>query len=362
MAIRVGRWDCFHCGNIGNLGPHLHCSQCGGPRRKDVRFYLPTDAQVVEDETTLKEAKEGTDWVCVFCANNNRSSYDACVSCGGLKSDSEAKLEEKEYTLDKVPTSSEESDNYEPQPMGSSSNPVLKYGGYTLLAILAYILLGLISSDIEVTVEAIEWNRSIEVEEYRQVEEDGWAVPSGGQIIKQERAVHHYDRRVVGYQTRTRTVQEPVGSEPYVCGQRDLGNGYFEDVVCHRTIYSPRQESYEEPVYQEFPVYKTRFWYNIYRWKPYKNYDTKGTDKLPEWENLPDFIKSQTNEYRVSAEKEAYYFKIIDHKNEGHWYKSDYTFWDEYITIRGTLKATKSTVFGHFKGLVEQELVQEIER
>ena len=47
MAIRVGRWDCFVCGHVGNVGTETHCKNCGSSRPKDVKFYLPDDAKLV---------------------------------------------------------------------------------------------------------------------------------------------------------------------------------------------------------------------------------------------------------------------------------------------------------------------------
>ncbi|NJN78171.1 MAG: hypothetical protein HC803_07445 [Saprospiraceae bacterium] len=233
-----------------------------------------------------------------------------------------------------------------------------------IIAILGFSFFGLsrISSTIEVAVTNIEWERSIETEAFKLVTEEAWEMPQEGKIIKSFEAIHHYDKRIVGYQTRTRTVQEAVGTEEYVCGKRDLGNGYFEDKYCTRTIYKDRQEQYEEPIYQEFPVYKTKYQYEIYRWKPYKNFDTNGTDKQTNWAELPDFINTDNQKFRVKEKKESYYFAIKDHKNETRWYKANFDYWDNEVFIRKTLKAKKSTIFGYFKQLVDESKVVAIER
>lgn len=363
MGIYVGRWDCEYCGNVGNLGPHTHCSECGGLRSEDVVFYMPRGVDSsVTDEDAIAEAKEGANWVCGFCNNSNRNSFKACVSCGAMKEDAQSSLEVREFAEAAVPRSSQPE-----QKMATNANPKRSNGFLKVivfLAILAFGYIGLskISSTIEVEVTNIEWNRSIEVEEYKEVTEEDWNLPNGGKTIKSFQAVHHYDRRVTGYQSRTRTVQEAAGSEQYVCGKRDLGNGYFEDKYCTRTIYRDRQEQYEEPIYQEFPVYKTKYQYLIYRWKPYKSYKSEGTDKQPEWAVLPSFVKQKQEQYRVQAEKEAYYFAIKDHKDKIRWYEAEFDYWDKDVFIRQTLKAKKSTIFGNFQQLEDETKVRPIEK
>ncbi|NJN78170.1 MAG: hypothetical protein HC803_07440 [Saprospiraceae bacterium] len=108
MGVYVGRWDCDYCGNVGNLGPHSHCSQCGSSRPADVVFYMPRGVETkVTDNAELEIAKEGANWVCAFCSNSNRNVYKACVSCGALKENSEKQLEVREFSENAVPRSSQ---------------------------------------------------------------------------------------------------------------------------------------------------------------------------------------------------------------------------------------------------------------
>ncbi|MFK7949373.1 MAG: hypothetical protein AB8G11_17405 [Saprospiraceae bacterium] len=363
MEVYIGRWDCDYCGNIGNLGPHVHCSQCGSSRPEDVVFYMPrgVDSKVT-DEDQIAEAKEGANWVCAFCNNSNRNTYKACVSCGAVKEDSESTLKVREFSEGEVPRSSQPTQKLateKPKKRSSAFPKILVY-----IAILAFGYFGLsqISSTIDVKITQVEWERSIEVETYKEVTEEDWKLPESGNLISKAKEIHHYDRRVTGYQTRSRTVQEAAGTEQYVCGKRDLGNGYFEDKYCTRTIYRDKTEHYEEPIYQEFPVYKTKYKYRIYRWKPFKTYNSSGTTKTTNWAEVPENIENNSQKYRVKAEKESYYFAIEDHKNNTLWYKTNYDNWKRNINIGTTLKAKKSTVFGHFKGLEDESAVQEIKK
>ena len=359
MNLYVGKWDCETCGHEGNLGPHVHCSNCGAPRPEDVEFYLPRGANIVVDEEAIKEAKEGVNWVCAFCSNGNRQSFNACVSCGALHEDSIKKLEEKVYDLDEVPTGEEKYKKPEaPPPPKFMQKGWLRYLWYGFFGIAGYLGLNQISSTIEVPIKEVHWERTILYQEYKQVEEEGWSIPSGGEKVKSFRALHHTDRKIIRYKTKTRTVKEAAGSERYVCGKKDLGNGYFQDVYCDRTIYRDRQETYEAPVYKDIPVYKTKYLFKIYRWKPYKKYETRGSTKEVAWKEIPDFVKNNTQKYKELSRKEIYYFMIHDHKKQKHWYKTDYQYWNDDIYIRKKLKAKKSTLFGSFQGLADMKKIR----
>jgi hypothetical protein len=365
MAVYVGRWDCDYCGNVGNLGPHIHCSECGSARPADVVFYMPRGIDTeVTDEAELAAAKDGSNWVCAYCSSSNSTGYKACVSCGGLKESSKKDLAVKEFLEDAVPRSSEPAKKLttETKPKSKSKGFVSKILA-VLTVIAGYFGLDQITSTIEVPVTTIEWVRNIEIEEFKLIKEEAWDLPKEGKLIRSFEAVHHYDKKIIGYKTRTRTVKEAVGSEEYVCGKRDLGNGYFEDKYCTRTIYENREEQYEEAIYQEFPVNRTKYEYEIYRWQPYEKYETKGSDKLPKWATLPDFINNDSQKFKIKSKKQAYYFAIKDNKDETRWYKSDFDYWDKEVFISKTLKAEKSMLFGGFKGLeVGADKVVEVDR
>lgn len=363
MAIYVGRWDCNYCGNIGNLGPHTHCSECGAARPENVVFYMPRNINSeVTDKEQLTEAKAGANWLCGFCNNSNRNTYKACVSCGASKEDAESYLETKEFYEDAVPYSSQLEQLSTPPVPTKKRSKLAKFFLYFILAGLTLFGLSRLSTSVDVTVSQMEWERVIRVEVYKNVTEKDWSLPAGGKLISKAQKVHHYERRVTGYQTKTRTVKEAVGTEEYVCGKRDLGNGYFEDKYCTRTIYEDRTEEYEEPIYEKFPVYKTEYTYEIYRWKPFENYKSSGYTKEVYWSTLPDIVKNNADKYKTQAKEAAYYFQIKDHKGNIHWYQTDYEYWKNKVFLRKKIKAKKSTVFGYFKGLADESKVKKHSR
>ncbi|MEZ6186915.1 MAG: hypothetical protein R3F62_18125 [Planctomycetota bacterium] len=85
----LGRWDCTSCGTRGVLGDAYSCSGCGAPRPDDVEFYLPDDAEVIEDAAGIAAASAGPDWQCAFCDRWNPATDAGCGSCAASRADSE---------------------------------------------------------------------------------------------------------------------------------------------------------------------------------------------------------------------------------------------------------------------------------
>lgn len=273
MAIREGRWDCPTCGGQGLLGRQVNCPGCGQPRPRGVRFYLPDDAPEVSDAARLREANAGADWVCEHCAASARALDDDCPGCGAPRGSSPGQ-ETHEYGMDEVPRSGDAPRRARAAvPAAPAPSRGVRWRGPALLAAL---VAGLVwwntPRDVAATVAEKEWSRAVEVQEQRTVQEEDWHVPAGGRQLRSFRAVRDWRQVLDHYETRTREVSErvQVGTRTYTCGQRDLGNGYFEDVTCTEPEYETRThtETYEEPVYRREPVHDTKFAYEIERWLP----------------------------------------------------------------------------------------------
>ena len=133
-----------------------------------------------------------------------------------------------------------------------------------IIFFVIFFILAQFTKEIEVQVVDKKWERSIDFEKRIQVEQEGWDVPSDAQKIAEFKAVHHYDKKSKGYVTKTRNVKVKVGEKQYVCGQKDLGNGYFEDIYCYEDVFETRQEKYQEEVFEKIPVYKTKYKYLVW--------------------------------------------------------------------------------------------------
>lgn len=317
LAIREGAWDCPHCGRKRNRGPEKYCGGCGAPRGEDVKFYLPEDSPEVTDADALRRAQAGPDWTCNFCEADNPSDHAFCSSCGAPR-DGAADRPVVEHRKDAAPAPppppvAAAAAAAEPSPRRTPRG--CKIGCLVLLA--AVFLVWLIGRPREetLTVTGFRWERTLAIEELRTVEEQGWEgeIPGGASILSQSREIHHRNRVQIGTETRTRTVSErvQVGTERVKVGERDLGNGYFEDIYEDQPVYEEqeREETYEEPVFREDPVYRTRYRYQVDKWMPGREVRVDGQDLAPLW---PDpGLRSNERE----AKREEVYEVLFEDKD-----------------------------------------------
>jgi hypothetical protein len=341
MAIRIGKWDCKQCGYVGNLGPSTRCEKCGAPRPENVKFYLTEDAQVVENTSQINEAKSGADWVCSFCGGHNKVHHANCQSCGNDReiSDGDKSLQQKIHYFNQQ--KKQKSKGFK---LGKGLKRFLiAFFSFVLL----FIILAQFTSDVEVIVTGFKWDRTYELEEYKRVIEEGWELPNDAEKLDSYRAIHHYDQIPDGTETKTRTVQKQVGTEQVKVGQKDLGNGYFEDVYEERPVYQDVEETYQETKYRQEPVYKTKYKYAVFRWKDaglLKASDSKKPAYWPQDERLNDRQK-----FRIKKQTENYYLNI-SYEDEKITEKVNFKTWDKTNT-NDVLLGEKSTVFGTFYGL-----------
>lgn len=353
MAVYVGRWDCNTCGYKGILGPKTACPNCGSPRPKGVVFYQAAEKDIVQDPEVLRQAKAGADWKCSYCSGHNKAWEKKCTTCGNPRNaaQGDASLATKEYSLADVPTSGEiprkrveHPDQIKPK---KKSKVGLLIGVGVLVFGLLIFLLGY-TKETTVSVASFEWERTIEVEQNREVTKEGWEVPQGGRMINQYRAIHHYDKILEGYETRTRTVREEVGTEQYVCGTRSLGNGYMEDKYCTRKVYENREEEYEEPIYRKEAVYRQKYKYTIYEWTAVNPLLTSGKNHDAQWANT-QAIEQDPNQ-RVRNKRGKYLVFVKDKKQNIHQEEVPLEKWKSY-QIGQELKA-KEGIGGGYRGLI----------
>ena len=322
MAIREGAWDCPHCGRKKNRGPEKFCGGCGAPRGEDVQFYLPPDSPEVTAADALKRAQAGPDWTCSFCEADNPSVNTFCTSCGAARDAAAQARPVVEHRTDAAPLPVAA-----PPPPPAPGHPKLKRGcqiGCLTLAALAVLFwfLGR-PKETTLTVTGHRWERTLAVEVQRTVTEEGWEgeLPAGARSLSSRREVHHQNRIRIGSETRTRTVTERVqtGTERVKVGERDLGNGYFEDIYEDRPVYEEREheETYEEPVYREDPVYRMRYQYQVDKWMPSREARAGAQDLSPLW---PD--SGLGSKEREGERKEVYEVLFEDRDGAGRVYRA----------------------------------------
>ena len=351
MAILVGRWDCSTCGNKAILGPKTQCPNCGASRPEDVRFYLPDDAEIVTIEEQLKEARAGVDWICGHCSTQNKAHQVACRGCGNPRDEQseDVNLAEKTYELHEVPKDA--LIPYEPPARKPKRNTS---GGWILaliLVIVGFYFLSQIPKDIDVTVSGFTWERTLQMAHYEPVQKEEWHLPKEAYDVSKFRAIHHYDKVFRGYETRYRDVRVKVGEERYVCGQRDKGNGYFEEVYCTRPIYRTKQEAYDEAIYDNVPVYKDKYSFTVKEWVEKGAYllRARGEDHHAAW---PSQAYPDPANWREGERNGRYTALFKDDKGLVHEETFDFEKWDQFYKGQ-TLTATKSWLLGTYFGLKE---------
>lgn len=206
-----------------------------------------------------------------------------------------------------------------------------------------------IPKEQSLVVTETNWERVIEIQEYKTVKESDWSVPNGGRLYDTRSEIHHYDQVVDHYETveEQKSEQYISGYESVVTGTRDLGNGYFEEITENRPVYSTRYwtETHEEPVYKSVPVYQTKYYYEIERWVHKENEKTNGINNEPYWAE----ISLKENE-REGVKKETYKIITENNKKKTKEYQLDYSDWEK-LKAGDEIKAKISA--GNIKEILE---------
>ncbi len=361
--ILIGAWDCKYCNKKAIPGNVRECPGCGNPRGEDVKFYLPSDAKPVKDETKVSREP---DWLCSYCNTFNPFEEENCISCGHAREDSDIDyfqhhkmnslkrhheetnsihaeddgefFSSDEYDKERISLedSCEDNQHIESSNKGKSKieeikdlisvgcdklSKISKAKILICLATIAVVIFSIIAIAVPRTetmqVERVIWEYSMDIERYQTVNESDWFLPNNARLQRTATEIHHYESVIDHYQTKSRQVSEQVivGYEEEVVGYRDLGNGYFEEITSQKPIYETRYktEYYEEPVYRQEPVYKTKYYYEIEKWLYVRTEYSEGFDKNTYW---PE-VELEENE-RVSNKDSKYFVQVTneDQKSE----------------------------------------------
>lgn len=382
----VGAWDCKCCNTKAVSGELRVCPHCGNPRGEGVKFYLPNQRVVVEEEKA-ETINRNPNWLCSYCDTYNSDSVSVCESCGNTSGTADIDYFKHHENLEKKASQEADSDetNFaefykETESFGSKVKKVLlnlfsafKHGIENVkdfitpkmiicFSVIILVILGivaLVTPKVEkMTVEQTHWVHSVEIEEERTVDESGWSLPASARLHRTSKEIHHYDKVIDHYEKKSRQVAEKVLDhyetktkevservldhyEDVVVGHRDLGNGYFEEITrkepvyrtewktvtyqepVYKTVY--RTEYYDEPVYKEVPVYKTKYYYEIDKWFYNRTVQSSGIDKNTYW---PD--EKLSSKERVSNKKTSYYVKVVNEEGK---YEDILVEYENWLTI-----------------------------
>ena len=329
---------------------------CGAPRPANVHFYLSANAPVVADAASIARAKAGVDWRCSSCEASNKAWDTHCSACGNPKEGTDTAYQEGDVrrvggvlraTTDGSSLSGQHDSlsDWKPGSQGRALRWAMlaaallvvtfcsgltgtfffyeRYDAYADASVLEDALerrAALLAEDrcskriarIPVEVTEHRWQRKSHWDQYIWVSDSGWSKPSGARGVSSRQKVHHYNKVLDGYDNETYYETETVGSESYVCGQRSLGNGYFEDKICTRSKTERVAKTRKVERYRDDPVYGTWYDYEVQRWITQGKLESEGVGIERRWPEPP---KSGSDVRRVD-DAEALQAVIVEQQTD----------------------------------------------
>lgn len=315
MADKIvkGYWDCPYCSSREIDGLVDFCPNCGVHKPKDVKYYLKgnvttnttysksqiSDSDVLSEKELEKAgiSKEECDgkhkeWVCNFCGSLNNWADNVCSSCGSQKDESDTMYggEKKSGEEPKEPQHTESNpDKEQPSVWDKIKRSFVKNrkAAAIVTVIIAVLSVMFFPYKKVVTVKSFAWERNISLEEYKTVQESDWNVPAGGRVYDEKTEIKSYVSVVDHYETVWETkTREVFDHNETSTTYSDNGNGTFTEHTTTTPVYRTEtyQESHEEPVYRQDPVYATKYYYDIDKWVDTGNdYPSSGKDHKPYW-------------------------------------------------------------------------------
>lgn len=353
-------WDCTHCGNKKILARFTSCPNCGQPQDVSTKFYRDGDRYVDESKNKISRKPK---WVCSYCNSLNWDESCNCSNCGANKSENNGdyftakKKDEKRSisennlfsrceslkdininTYDYLKNDKQPSEQEKPRKntlLGTLKSALLPI---SIMCAVMMVVIGLFAffspKDIDIVPESKTWERSIEVEAYKTVNEEDWILPSSARLQYISRDIFSYDRVIDYYKPVTKQVPDGTYISGYSISYTDLGNGYATQTK--DPIYSTKYKTVTEmePVYKSVPVYKDKYHYEIERWV-FDRYEKTSDGDEPYWK-----ILSLTNNEREGARSEKYTINTMK-KNKPKSYTTSFDIWKS-LDIGKKIKVTIS--------------------
>ena len=368
-------WKCPACHAIIR-GDSRTCPSCGTPIPEGTKYLMPDNPEVVSavqngtvliqeqaEQQTVTDEKgikaevvsdelksDKPNWNCPYCGYQNRFENTVCESCGAGKEESE-----HDYFGNRPVMNQQNQEEYqertgqsyipctEPTPSSPSNDTQDTVQGhrtlsehlkrYGIIAIPILIILFLIWLFIPVTrssvITGFEWERSIAVETFTCCHENGWSLPEGAVLTSKKQEIHHYNSVLDHYEKKSKQVAEQV-LDGYDVSYCDLGNGQAERVETPRYRTEYHTEYYDEPVYRQVPEYRTKYYYDIGRWKQTDTLVTAERSHTAYWYNtdIPTSVGSPDyGDKKHGSKAEEYYAVITDENGEEQRKEYSYSEW-----------------------------------
>lgn len=314
-------WDCPVCGNKEIRGDVVKCPSCGRARGDDIQFYIKgyTEGTVLsKDEAAALGAEEvdagkaaeigkNPDWYCSFCNSLNNDKLQVCGTCGASRADSEANYFQM-LEKNKAKEAAELAAQPHPDEPQKKRPKWLLFAALAVVALLVYLLW---PKTIKGQITAVNWTRSISIEEYKQVPESCWdQPPAGAESITTKREMRTRYRRELVTREVTRREKVQVGTQTKV-KYVNLGNGMSEEVEYEEPVYDwvERRENVQQWENVPYTELDTKYYYYMWRWSPGREVTASGDDQNPYW---PEYELGEKE--REGTHTAVYRFTATDEK------------------------------------------------
>lgn len=300
-------WVCPSCG-VKNLGVERICKGCGQPQPDDVAFELSQQERLLSEEELSSLPSQGPDIHCPYCGARNRADAKYCTQCAGDLTQGASRQAgavigsfQQDRTLSQIICQNCKTANPETSatcstcgaplmkvmPAAPAKQPAKKINPIVLILLVLFgvglcVLFGIFlfnsfkTTSTQGTVNAVYWERSVELEQYAIVKKEDWEneIPGSARILGCTQKYHHTQ------DTPAQNSEEVCGT-PYVV---DKGTGVGEKVV--------------DCQYRVFMDYCT---YEAMDWIVFDTVKTSGTDLSAYW---PD--PALGSQERLGKQQEAY--------------------------------------------------------
>lgn len=268
-------WDCKFCGTQNLLGvTHRHCPNCGAAQDPDARYFPAEDDMVALHDHQFV----GADRVCPACQQPNSAASQFCSECGADLATGATVVPQAARDIGAGPATGDtrrdlvkEGFQAEMQRVGATPRGALstflglrrrEWLIFGAVALLALAVVGIIFAltyrqEVTGTVEALNWERTVEIEDYQ---------PRTGSNWRDELPGDAYNLDCRTRQRGTRRVQ--TGSHQD-CRDVAQGDGSF------------RRECRTVKEYRNEPVYDTWCGYRVDRWEHRRDAVASGEGKFP---------------------------------------------------------------------------------
>jgi hypothetical protein len=346
--IIVGKWRCKNCRTV-NSGNDYSCQSCGMVRPEDTEFFLDGEEEIVIDEDLIDDALSGPDWVCEYCRTSNKYNEKFCVQCGNPYDGVEKNQKVEELTSEEAHRENRNSqfentikkENYQNDKGRGKLIPLIIFWVIACIGIFAAVKYFTTPTKLQVTVNKHYWQRTIDVQNYKEVTHSDWNVPYHGRVISSHMDIYGYRKVLTGYKTSYRTERYQSGTRRVEAGTTNLGNGKFRRTYRDEPVYSTRQVPYKEPVYRNDPIYRRKYTYGLMEWVTRDHRVKEGYSMQPV---NPEYEK-ETTSVRNSNPTEIYKLILKDNEKKKYTEEVRKYIWQKYKD-GAKLKATKDKISG----------------